>query len=77
MWPWLHDAPCGDPCHQPGTLWWGWAEFLDSGCQVHEPPGALGSSGGSRAQLGSFLVAAPRSRIGFLSYKGGLASGAL
>ena len=66
-------APSQDPSGGVGR-----GPNFDLGCQIHEPPGALGSSGGLRAQLGSFVMAAPRSGIGFsLLFAGGLASGAL
>ena len=66
-------APSQDPSGGVGR-----GPNFDLGYQVHELPGALGSSGGLKAQLGSFLMAAPRSRIGFsLLLAGCLASGAL
>ena len=71
--------PVAIPRPQPGPSGGvGRRPNFDSGYQMHEPPGALGSPGGLRAQLGSFLMAAPRSGIGFsLLFAGGLASGAL
>ena len=66
-------APSQDPSGGVGR-----GPNFDSECQIHEPPGALGSPGDLRGQLGSFLMAAPRSGIGFsLLFAGGLASGAL